>query len=93
MGDPGGQPADAGELLHPDHVALGIEQLLGHGAVAVGEVAQLAGLVGRRLRRHDAAGQGLGLRGELLERPDDQPVHQVAPEPHENQRAAEPEHH
>ena len=41
VGHARGQPPDSGELLDPDDLALHVEQLLGHGAVAAGELVQV----------------------------------------------------
>ena len=47
-----GEAAEPGQLLDPNDVTVDVEQLLGHAAVPRRQLAELPGLVCRRLGRH-----------------------------------------
>jgi hypothetical protein len=92
VGDAGGEAADARQLLDPHHVAVHVQQLVGHRAVAAREIGELARLV-LGVRRVTARRERVGFGGELLQRPHDESVNHVPAEQHEHDRVADPEPH
>ena len=80
-----------GQLLDPHDVALRVQQVFGHRAVARTQPVQLGGLVDRHRARQGADGEAIRLRRQDLQRPHHRAVHQVCAEQHEHGRAAEPE--
>ena len=80
MGDPGRQPADAGELLRAHELTLRVEQVIGHAVEPLCERGEVARLRVRRASPEIAVCHRVGGGDQALQRPQDQSVHEVAPE-------------
>ena len=87
----GSKPADAGQLLHPDHVTLHIEQVFGHRAIPGRQPVQFGRSVVRLFGPELPGRQGIGFGGQALQGADDQPVQHRHAEDDEDGRTADPQ--
>ena len=87
----GGKPADAGQLLYPDHVTLHIEQVFGHRAIPGRQPVQFGRIRSPLFRPEVPGRQGVGFDGQALQGANDEPVQHRHPEDDEDGRTAEPQ--
>jgi len=84
VGHARGQPADAGELLRADELALGVEQMIGHAVQPLGQHREIPRFGVRRSLAEVAGSNRVDHRHEPAHGTQHMPRDEVAPEDDEN---------